>query len=286
MNYLHESSDLIAVAAGSQQSTPSVFDATSIQGAADMTQSVTAASRASHTVLLVDADSENREYLRQEFEAQNFNVLEAEDAHETIRSLSSHRVGAVVLDLELSQRQRAALMTDILSEKCGNPLVFFLVSASVLSREEAYDLGASGAMSKPIHPAYLISRLNALLTPTVSRWKRETHSERNRPVARHKIATSVFKQQLGRGGFTLPGMQEREMLEGDAIEFDVQVESENDRWKLSGTGIVRFVNHDGKSRRQRACGIEFESLDETSRTRLLQNSASLQKGPYIPRWVS
>jgi DNA-binding response OmpR family regulator len=231
------------------------------------------------SILLVDGEPENREFLKQEFEAQNYTVLEADDARQAIEILSAHSVDAVVLDLELSQRQRKSLMKEILSSKCGSPLVFIMASPNELSREEAYELGAAGAMSKPVNPSYLLSRIGALLTPADSRWMLTPSSNR----AQHKVAASVSKGQLGRGGFALSTLQDKELLEGETVEFKVEVNHENDRWTLNGTGVVRYVNHDTKSRRQRAWGIEFESLDDASRKRVLDANFSAQDIPYIPR---
>ena len=57
-------------------------------------------------------------------------------------------------------------------------------------------------------------------------------------------------------------------------------------WTLSGTGIVRYVHLDPKSRRQSAWGIEFESLDEGSHKQILRTLALSDAVSYIPRLVS
>jgi DNA-binding response OmpR family regulator len=228
------------------------------------------------TVLIVDSDGENRDYLRQEFEAKSFIVLEAEDCRQTLDALIANQVGAVVLDLECSGRQREALMKGIQSEECGNPPVFMMVSPSVLSREQAYDIGAVGVMSKPVDPAYLIGRVSRLLTPAVHRWKKTIA-----PGRRHRLVASVFRPALGHGGFAVTDVQGN-LIEGETVEFNVEV-NDTDRWTLSGTGIVRYVHSD---RRQRALGIEFESLDEQSMRRIIENTGTTQQIRYIPRFVS
>lgn len=226
-------------------------------------------------VLITDSDPENRAYLREEFESQNFMVLEAEDAQETLNVLSTHQVGAVILDLELSKQQRDSLMAEILSGRYGNPLVFLMVSPSVLTREEAYALGAAGVLSKPIAPENLIARVRDTLVPAPIRWKREAGSERKR----HTLEASVFKLQLGRGGFALAA--EKELIEGEVVEFALEIK-DSDHWTLHGTGIVRYVNlHTG--RRGRALGIEFESLDDSSLVRFMDSTTSSLPPTYIPR---
>ena len=233
-------------------------------------------SESPRTVLIVDSDGENRDYLRQEFEAKGFIVLEAEDCRQTLDTLAANRVGAVILDLECSGRQREALMKGIQSEESGNPMVFMLISPSVISREQAYDLGAVGVMSKPVDPAYLIGRVSRLLTPAVHRWKKTIA-----PGRRHKLVASVFRPQLGHGGFAVTDVQGN-LFEGETVEFAVEV-NDTDRWTLTGTGIVRYVHSD---RRQRALGIEFESLDESSMKRIIENMGTAQQMRYIPRFVS
>jgi DNA-binding response OmpR family regulator len=231
------------------------------------------------SILLIDGDTENRDFLKQEFESHDFTIFEADDSRQAIDILSAHAVDAVVLDLELSERQRKALMKEILSSKCGRPLVFILASPNEVSREEAYELGAAGAMSKPVNPAYLISRINTLLTPLANRWKQASASSR----ALTTVAASVSKGQLGRGGFAISTLLDKELLEGETVEFKVEVNQEEDRWTLAGTGVVRYVNHDAKSRRPKGLGIEFESLDDSSRKNVLDQLDATPELPYIPR---
>lgn len=229
------------------------------------------------TVLLVDNDWENRSFLRQELDSNGFIVSEADDDVMALEVLKDNPADIVIIDLELSRKQRKDLVAQLHSTRYGHPLVVMLSGPSAMSREEAYDLGASAMLSKPIEPSFLISRLNDLLVPPSTRWKSEP-SSKTKPSK--QVALSVDSLRLGRGGFSFTPASDSNVIEGQSVEFKVEI-NELSKWTLNGTGVVRYVKFD-KSRRQQAWGIEFETLDEESLARVMaQNPLS-----YIPGALS
>ena len=232
---------------------------------------------ASPSVLLVDSDSENRMILKVVLLLKGYEVHEADSFDETIEKLATHKVAAVIIDLELSKAQRHELVSRLQSDEFGKVALFLLVASSVMSREDAYDLGAVAALSKPVDPTLLITRLEAALVPSAVRWKTAQNKH-----PRHQVAVSLNKISLGRGGFTLNNEPDHQIFEGETVGFSVEVDDLHP-WRLNGTGIVRYVKLDQKNRRQKAWGVEFESLDESSYGHVVHAIQNKNPASYIPR---
>ena len=235
---------------------------------------------AAKSVLLVDSDSENRLVLKEVLLLKGYEVHEAESLDETIEKLAHRKVAAIIIDLELPKAEREELVSRIQAEEFGKVAIFLLVASSAMTREDAYDLGAVAALSKPVDPSLLLARLESALVPPAVRWRK---AQTKHP--RHQVALSLNKISLGRGGFTLNNEPNHQIFEGERVEFNVEI---NDLrpWRLKGTGVVRYVKLDQKNRRQKAWGIEFESLDESSYDEVVHSIENGKPVSYIPRSVS
>ena len=238
----------------------------------------------SQTILYVDSDADNRAFLADEFRKRGYVVIEAEDEQEALRAVAEHSVKAVILDLELSRKERQRLVQGLQSEENGSPFVFLLVAASTMTREEAYDLGASAALAKPINPSYLISRVESLLVPASVRWRLPRATIE--PGRRHSLNMSMPNIRLGRGGFSMPRFSTEEFndefLEGESVDFKLSLDSQQNM-TLRGTGIVRYVRLDPTKRRQQAWGIEFETLDESSFNYVIGRNQLEKPISFIPK---
>lgn len=235
---------------------------------------------AKKTILLVDGDTENRDYLKGEFETRGFLILEADDTLEAIKVASANKVNAVIIDIELSKAQRVEFNVAIHSDACGSPLVFLIAGPSMISREEAYDLGASGVFSKPFDPELMIAQIGELLVPASTRWKRRLADEPRR--SRRRVSMSVEKLRLGRGGFALSLENAGPSLEGEVVEFDVRVNDQQD-WSLRGSGVIRYIKRNVAATGRDTWGIEFASLDEASLNQVMNRTATDRPLSYIPK---
>ena len=234
---------------------------------------------AKKTILLIDGDTENRDYLKGEFESRGFMILEADDTIEAIKVASANKVHAVMIDIELSKSQRVEFNHAIHTDACGAPLIFLIAGPSMISREEAYDLGASGVFSKPFDPEMMISQIAELLVPASTRWKSRPLNESRRS---RRVSTSVQKLRLGRGGFALSLENAGPSLEGEVVEFDVQVRDQQD-WHLRGSGVIRYIKRDVAATGRDTWGIEFASLDEASLSHVMSRTATDRPLSYIPK---
>ena len=235
-----------------------------------------ARARTTHMILLVDSDAENRDFLKSEFEARNHIVLEADDEVQALEILSHEKVDAVLIDLELTKKQRKEFMLKLQSEEFGMPHVILLASSSSLTREEGYDMGAEAVLSKPVEPEALVARVAKIIEPRTSRWRSKSNQK-----AEHKISLSLENLAMGRGGFTIISDKDREALEGQSIEFALEVTRK--KWTIAGTGTVRYVKLDATKKRQEAWGIEIDSLEETSIDAIMQEFGSTLPLSYIPK---
>jgi DNA-binding response OmpR family regulator len=231
------------------------------------------------SVLVVADDSENRDFLVKELEEAGILVFSAEGPGEAIGILETARVHALMIDMALSRQQRADFMKAVRTERCSNPLVILLAGTSAITREEAYDLGVSALFRKPIDFTQVTARLRELLVPEATRWSAARPAGSGR---RRTVQVSLKNLKLGRAGFALPLESDESVLEGDPVEFSVEVGG-SDRWTLKGTGVVRYVKLDDVSKRQKAWGIEFETLEETSLSQVMARREDGPSVPFIPR---
>lgn len=230
------------------------------------------------TILIVDADSENREFLKAELHQRGYLTYEAESPAETYAVLTQDKkVDAVIIDLELSRAERESFIHTLQSDRFGKPAVILLIPSSVMSREDAYDKGVAAALSKPFDPDTLVARIRELLLPPTQRWNKPTQK------TKHKVQTALNSNALGKGGISiaLPTLQSA-IFEGESIELDLQVQ-DPEAWTIKGTGVIRYIKYDNTNHSPKTWGVEFESLDELSLMNVMKKLEGIQTLSYIPR---
>lgn len=232
------------------------------------------------TILIVDPDNENREFLKSELHQRGFLTYEADSPAEAYPILiQDKKVDAVVIDLELCRSERESFIRDLQSDRLGNPAIILLIPSSVMSREDAYDKGVAAAMSKPYDPETLVSRIREALLPPSQRWKKALRAK-----AKHKLeVAAVTAESLGKGGIAiqLPTLQSS-IFEGETIEFDMEVK-DIEAWRLKGTGVIRYIKYDTIDHAPKTWGVEFESLDDISLLQVVKKLEGKKTSSYIPR---
>ena len=126
-----------------------------------------------------------------------------------------------------------------------------------------------------------------LLTPLEERWAAPVDASKTRQhVERTFQSLTAAETQgllsLGRGGFFL------ERKDGERINFGAQVSfhiafEEGDLLLLEGTGVARWVRAQESKGYRAGSGIEFRSLSESSRERVLRLTELLKKKAFLPR---
>ena len=118
-----------------------------------------------HTILVVDDESAIRDMMCIALEAADYNVLQAENAHQAHAVIVDRHPDLILLDwmmpgtsgLELLRR----LKRDEMTEKI--PVIMLTAKAEEDSKVHGLDSGADDYVPKPFSPRELISRIKAIL---------------------------------------------------------------------------------------------------------------------------
>jgi DNA-binding response OmpR family regulator len=115
-------------------------------------------------VLVVDDDRSVRESLRKLLEAQNYEVFPARDASEALEHFNAHRIGLVVLDINLGADNGWKVFEAM---TIANPFVpTIVITAEWGQREKGVALGVEGLIEKPIDVPVLLNLIRDLLAET------------------------------------------------------------------------------------------------------------------------
>ncbi|HEX3052853.1 MAG TPA: response regulator [Aggregatilineaceae bacterium] len=105
-------------------------------------------------ILIVDDDAETRTLLREQvFGASNFLVAEAQDGHNALYRLQEVRPDLIVLDLQLPGLSGRDLLVAVQSQGFRGPLIVIANDSSARGVVEAFRLGATDYVTRPIREA-------------------------------------------------------------------------------------------------------------------------------------
>lgn len=116
----------------------------------------------SPVVLFTEDNAAERYLLRPYLEAEQFTVLEAEDAHSALQRLSTEKIDGVILDLNLPDEDGLVLLRKIRATS-SIPVIAVTARKSDQDRIAGLEIGADDYLGKPYHPRELILRLQKLL---------------------------------------------------------------------------------------------------------------------------
>lgn len=185
--------------------------AISDEDARDFLPSVAATAGTAATILIVDDNSDMREYLRRLL-AQRFNVIAASDGAEAFSIIERTHVDLVLSDVMMPRLDGFALLKAIRTESRTRDLPIILLSARAgeEARIAGLDAGADDYLVKPFSSRELLARVSAQIT--VSHFRRQAHEalraaeaanwqateERNRHLqAQHEQLRELFEKAPG-----------------------------------------------------------------------------------------
>ena len=206
-------------------------------------------------VLILGSDDEDRSFLMGNLAFCGLSVSGADSCTQALEKIPVLGIQALILDHELSRRDRENFIESLSSMGDRQPLLIVLTSPCLVSRAEAYSWGAAVVMSKPMDPQVLAARIRELLVPARQRWARRMEPSGNL----RKVVVRVDKLELGRGGARVPATGT--VIEGERVEFDIQIGAANPR-QVRGIGVVRYIT--GTNGQQQTWGLEFDRLDVES----------------------
>lgn len=117
------------------------------------------------TILIVDDEPFNVDYLVQELEDYGVNTITAENGEEALQKIKKHSPDLVLLDIMMPKKDGFEVLTEMKSNKESREIPVIIISAhsemgNVL---KGIEMGAEDYLPKPFDPLLLNARVNASL---------------------------------------------------------------------------------------------------------------------------
>jgi DNA-binding response OmpR family regulator len=137
-------------------------------------------------VLLVEDHPDVRAYLRDQFSAETYRVLEAVDGQAGLEIAQAHVPDLIVTDLMMPRMDGVELTRALKTDPATNhvPIILLTAKANIESRLEGLETGADDYLTKPFQPAELAVRVRNLIENR--RRLREKYSQEIRQVV-HQV---------------------------------------------------------------------------------------------------
>ncbi len=239
--------------------------------------------------LVVEDQELFREAVADELSYFGFKVTTAEDGEAGLKAIHAETFDLILSDVRMPNKDGRWLLNELRKTQKSAPPFVFMSGFSDLSRQDAFDMGADGFLSKPLNNERLAALLAKLSRPAESRWITQ-------PVDKPLI---IIKKQfesldsphatesalLGRGGMFLP-LPQPLLKTGDLISFDVEFTTGMIR-RLEGAGTIMWTRDQEAPELPTGYGIEFDYIADSSRPDWLKYIHSREIVSVIPkqRWV-
>lgn len=126
-------------------------------------------------ILIVDDDAETRSLLREQvFASDDFKVIEAKDGPDALRIIQQQPPDLVVLDLQLPGLSGRDMLVAIQSQGYRGPLIVVAEGSTERSIVEAFRLGASDYITRPIRETEVAAAVDRALEEV--RLRRDRHA--------------------------------------------------------------------------------------------------------------
>jgi two-component system KDP operon response regulator KdpE len=122
-----------------------------------------------HRILVVDDEPPIRRFLRTSLGAQNYDMLEAEDAQTALKVLAHETVDLLVLDLGLPGMDGFELIRQLRGAGSTLPIVVLSSRTDEQGKVRALDMGADDYVTKPFGTDELLARIRAALRHRLQR---------------------------------------------------------------------------------------------------------------------
>lgn len=116
-------------------------------------------------ILIVEDELRIRILLRDYFRKAGYNILEASDGEEALKSFSENNVDIVILDIMMPKIDGFDVCKTIRSVS-NIPIVLLTAREEEEDKLHGYELGADDYVTKPFSPKVLVAKVNALLKRT------------------------------------------------------------------------------------------------------------------------
>src|SRR5512141_1568383 len=150
-------------------------------------------------VLIVDDEPFNVDYLEQELEDLNYDILTAFNGQEAIDKIHRERPDLVLLDIMMPVLDGFAVLAQIKADPRLRDIPVIVISASndLESVVKGIQQGAEDYLPKPFEPTLLHARISASL-------EKKSLRDQHRKLL-HTFATEEVAEELMKNGFSLGG---------------------------------------------------------------------------------
>ncbi|EGT78105.1 aerobic respiration control protein ArcA [Haemophilus haemolyticus M19107] len=152
-------------------------------------------------ILVVEDEIVTRNTLKGIFEAEGYDVLEAENGAEMHHMLENHNINLVVMDINLPGKNGLLLARE-LREELNLPLIFLTGRDNEVDKILGLEIGADDYLTKPFNPRELTIRARNLLHRTMP------HQEKENTFGREFYRFNGWKLDLNSHSLITPEGQE------------------------------------------------------------------------------
>lgn len=238
-------------------------------------------------ILVVDDEEVLRKAIVFDFKRKGFQVLEASNGNEALETVRNRKVDVVLSDVRMPGGDGIGLLDAIKAIDPGIPVVMLITGFADITTEDAYNKGADAIFSKPFDRKMLMAAvLRAISTKEevwVSRKTERVESDFNIQLRFPGMETAIEGKVLnfGRGGMFV-ALKEKLPKVGARTSFLIEFDT-GQILEIAGEGIVRWVRIQTTDTLSPGCGIEFDSLSDSSRTQVIELINRLKTRAYIPK---
>ncbi|MBF0205945.1 MAG: response regulator [Oligoflexia bacterium] len=243
------------------------------------------------TILVVDDEPDISLIFTSELEEHGYKIMVASGGNEAYEVFKQNKVDLILSDIRMADGTGVDLLQKITADKEINsvPLILFMTGHSDISSEEAYNMGASALITKPIDINELSNSIKEHFCNKKTQLKKKFNSKDlhiNFDIEFDGSAVTsndvLSKLSLGNGGFFTPILEECKMPEpGSLIKFSLKDTSKN-IGIIEGVGLVRWVRKKIIKELRKGIGVEFINLTDESIVNFLNFCNSKKTYRFIP----
>jgi two-component system, response regulator YesN len=195
-------------------------------------------------------------------------IRTAQDGRSALEAVAAAPIDVLVTDVRMPLMDGVTLVRSLVDRGEQIPIIIFVSGFGDVDQREMYGLGVEAFLSKPLRREELTSALTRAVAESNELW---THPLEIAPRQTLEISPAQHPIHIGHGGFSAGSPTP---LTHGRIAFHTSPAATQ---PLTGHGYVRWY-----SRAEQRVGIEFAYLEESSRTRVLDDIEASKPLAFIP----
>jgi two-component system chemotaxis response regulator CheY len=237
-----------------------------------------------NSILVVEDDLDLRELLIDALSIKKYRVFGAANGKEALETLEKEKINLVLTDFHMPKMNGAQMIRAMMEKHRNIPVIIFISGFQDLSDEDAYDVGASAIMRKPMDMDLLLQNIEDLLQRVKEPWvlrppRYESQENISIKLDGFDSAISAKIFNIGNGGAFVQAPAQKLPLVESTVFFKIDFAD----LTLSGIGIIRWVRPVATAQTPSGFGLEFLFLDEPGRSQLRKVLTGLGRKSFIPK---